>query len=257
MKTIDFHIKALKVVGEKLISGKYLHYFIPGIIITALYLYFYSIGSAYGEKMHIVDKIPLIGGVLSNLLDFFLSGFEFIYTQIYIFFILTVLSPFNTSLSEKIDNELTGNKIESGFIRFINEFIRMLFIVILALTLEITFLILYWVVSWILPDVLNEIVYFGIAAFFFGFSFYDFSLERDEVSVFGSLGFAFSNPLTMIITGGIFQLLFMIPFVGIPLSPVLSVMIATVVYLFIKKRLPTEKQQNPELSTVETNEKNE
>lgn len=256
MKTINYHIKAFQIAGEMLLKGKYLYYFIPGLVITILYWYFYSMGASFNDRLYIVDEIPLIGGFLSGLLDFLLSGFEFIFNQIYIFVVLTMLSPFNTSLSEKIDNELTGNKMKSGFVRFINEFIRMIFVVILALTLELIFLIFYWIISWILPDLIDEIIYFTIAAFFFGFSLFDFSLERDEVGVFGSLGFAFSNPLTMFVTGGLFQIIYMIPYLGIPLSPVFSVMIATVVYLYIKGRIPDLKQQNPELSTVETSEQN-
>jgi uncharacterized protein involved in cysteine biosynthesis len=101
---------------------------------------------------------------------------------------------------------------------------------------------MYWMVSWMLPDVLDPIMYHIIGAFFFGFAFYDFHLERYQVGVMGSLGYAFENGLTMILTGSIFLLIYEIPIIGIPLSPVIAVMISNVVYLYKAKKLPRKEE---------------
>jgi CysZ protein len=85
-------------------------------------------------------------------------------------------------------------------------------------------------------------MYYCIASFFFGFAFYDFALERYEKNVISSLGFAFSAPLGMIILGAIFKFIYNIPYVGIPLAPVLVVMISTVAYAYYIKRLPPSKE---------------
>jgi CysZ protein len=148
------------------------------------------------------------------------------------FFVLTLLSPFNTVLSEKFDTELTGRKFEGGFIRILNDFLRMILVVILALILEFFLMGVWWILDWILPfGFLSPLVYFLIGSFFFGFAFYDFSLERHGVGTLGSLGFAFKKPLHMIATGALFQLVFMIPVAGIILAPVLLTMISTAVYV--------------------------
>ena len=114
--------------------------------------------------------------------------------QMYIFIVITVLSPFNTSLSEKLDHRLTGHEPDKGWTRLINEFIRMIFIALIALILEGIVLLGYWVFSLgPLGGAHDSIIYFLIKAFFLGFAFFDFSLERYEKNVFQSLGFAFQN----------------------------------------------------------------
>jgi CysZ protein len=112
----------------------------------------------------------------------------------------------------------------------------MIFIVIIALTLEFFFLGLYWIIAAITGiHFLDDIIYFLIAAFFYGFSFYDYSLERYELGVFKSLRFAFSNIFLVSISGCIFLGLYTIPYLGVIIAPVLSTMIATIVYL---KQIP-------------------
>jgi CysZ protein len=80
-------------------------------------------------------------------------------------------------------------------------------------------------------EVVNPVVYFIISSFFMGFAFYDFSLERYGVGTFSSWGVAFSNKLHMVLTGGLFTLLFMIPFAGVILAPILVTMISTAAYI--------------------------
>ena len=92
----------------------------------------------------------------------------------------------------------------------------------IAVTLEISFLIFYYMVSWIFGlGFIDGIMFFIISAFFYGMAFYDFALERDQAGVFGTLGFAFSKPLSMLLTGAIFLIIYSIPVIGIPL-PFLS-----------------------------------
>ena len=96
-------------------------------------------------------------------------------------------------------------------------------------------------------DALDPYMYHIIAAFFFGFSFYDFALERYQEGVGSSLYFAFEKPIAMILTGTIFLLIYKIPYVGIPIAPVLAIMVSTVVYLYDQKKLPIDNN----LKTIE------
>src|SRR5690606_24921740 len=149
--------------------------------------------------------------------------------------ILTVLSPFNTILSEKLDTKLTGQKFSFSIIRLINDLFRMILVVIIAISMEFIFIGFWWLICWItgLNDTfIYPLISFLIGAFFFGFSFYDHSLERYEVNVFGSIGFAFSNGLLVMTTGAIFKLLYYFPYfwevsyLGIIIAPVLTTMIS-------------------------------
>lgn len=250
MKSFNYHIKAISEVVNQLGKGRFLYYFIPGLVVTAIYFWISYQASSIVESASFLSKIPWIGEYLDKGLSATLSVFGFIFNQIYIFFILTVLSPFNTHLSEKLDSELTGQQFKSGFARIINDLIRMIFIVFLALFIEFFFIGIWWMISGIfgIGDTIYIVFSFLIASFFFGFSFYDHSLERYKIGVFGSLGFAFQNILLVTLTGALFQAIYYfpyiweLPYIGIVLSPVLTTMVATVVYIQRIKKYP--KQSN-------------
>ncbi len=233
-------------------KGKFLLFFIPGIIITLFYWWIHSYTSNLGEDIVLSsDKswLDWLAGYLNKGINAAFSAIDFIIVQLYIFIVLTALSPFNTLLGERFDSSLTGNSFQGGIIRFINDFIRMIFVVIIALVLEFLTIGVYWLISKIFGlGAIDTIISWMISAFYFGFSFYDFALERYEVGVAGSLGFSFRKPITMVLTGGIFLLIYNIPIIGIPLAPVLTLMISTVVYLYVEKKLPIAKT---ELKTID------
>ena len=171
-----------------------------------------------------------------------------------------ILSPFNTLLSEKVAFDLTGVKIKFDLERLISDLIRMIFIVLVAVTLQLFFFFIYFIVSSILGlGFLDEAVYFVISAFFYGFAFYDYSLERDQIGVFGSLRYAFSNMLLVSLTGAFFLLLYTIgsffvgsftfsflsilPNLGIIAAPVLTTILATYVYILNKQETNDRTQK--------------
>ncbi len=241
MKTaITHHINAIKIVFEQLSKGNFLIYFVPGLIIMFFYLVITSLLAVFiGDSVRSVD---------ANWFHLFMlkigSVVDFVLAQLYIFFILTILSPINTILSEKLDSKLTGQKFSFSFIRLFNDLVRMILIVIVSILLQLVFIGIWWLFCWIigLDDVVYTIVSFIISAFFFGFSFYDHSFERYEISVGGSINFAFSNFLLVTLTGVIFKLLYYfpyfweVPYIGIVIAPVLTTMISTVVYLSVKNK---------------------
>ena len=248
MKTINYHIKSITHTFEELFKGNFLLFFIPGAVLTVVYFWFTSQASALSQAATLASDNSWFDwalGYVNSAVKGAFSVIGILTEQLYIFLVLTVLSPFNTYLGEKLDAKYTGQKFEGGLIRFVNDFIRMIFVVILALTLEFLFIGLYWILSWFIGfEPLDSIMYFCITAFFFGFSFYDFALERYEAGVFSSLGFAFSKPLTMILTGSVFLAIYNIPIVGIPLAPVITLMVSTLVYLYITKKIPVEPNIN-------------
>ena len=246
MKTISHHYEAIVATFKELFAGNFLLYFIPGSVLTILFFWFtYSTRSIEESLLIEADSswINWVKGAINTGVHGVFSFFGFLMEQVYIFGVITLLSPFNTMLSEKLENKLIGTEYKSSLASFINDFFRMVFVVFIAVSLELTFLAFYWFISFIFGlGAIDDIVFFMITSFFFGLSFYDFSLERDRVNVFGTIAYAFSHPLSMILTGSIFLLIYAIPIIGIPIAPVLSVMIATIVYLYLKKRLP--KQHN-------------
>ena len=243
MKAINYHIRGIITSLEYLFKGKYLIYFIPGLILTGLFWY----SEAKLSSAEWSSGYSWLGW-LDSTVSWLLDVAESLNEQLYIFLVLTALSPFFTALGEKFDKELTGKETEGGVLRFINDLLRMIFIVIVSLILQGVFLFLYWIVDKIFgfPEMVDEVVKYCIIGFFFGFTFYDFALERYEKGVGASLAFAFSAPLGMIIIGVIFKAIYAIPYVGIPFAPVLVVMISTVAYAYYTKQLPKSKQLSNE-----------
>lgn len=246
MNSIKYHIDALTITFKELFKGNYLLFFIPGGVLTIIYLLFTYQTNLIAESFLMEADDSLIGwgkGIINAGVECFFGFWAFMVDQIYIFAVITLLSPFNTVLSERLDTQLTGTKYNSSIARFINDIIRMVFIVMIAVTLKISFLIFYYIVSWIFGlGFIDGIMFFIISAFFYGMAFYDFALERDQAGVFGTLGFAFSKPLSMLLTGAIFLIIYSIPVIGIPIAPVVTVMVSTIVYLYIKKRLPKQTE---------------
>ena len=242
MKTFNYHIKAITNTFKEIFQGNFILFFIPGIILTIIYYWFLYNASKIVDTNKLTSEYSWISWIFEYInyaLIKILQLFQIISKQIYIFLILTIFSPFNTYLGEKIEEKYTGRKFEGGLSRFIKDILRMILVVTLALLIELVIIITYWTISWIIGlDILDDIICFFVTSFFFGFSFYDFALERNKLGVFNSIGFAFSNPLTMILTGGIFLVLFNIPIIGIPIAPVLTLMISTFVYLYLNKQIP-------------------
>lgn len=232
MKAIQLHISGISGTFAELGKGKYWLFFIPGLVVALLFWQIFLVTETVQNSFSILQNIPFIGSYLHSGVEGTFSVIQFVFNQIFVFFILTVLSPFNTILSEKIDSSITGKKYSFDFVEMLNDLLRMIFVVILSLFLEFFFMLIYWIVSSILGiGFLDQIVYFVIAAFFYGFSFYDYNLERSKIGVFKSLGFAFSNILLVALSGCIFLALYYIPFVGVVIAPVITTIITTIVFL--------------------------
>jgi CysZ protein len=249
MKTsIYHHIEAIKTTWNELSKGNFLVYFIPGVIITFLFISVNLITNTLFGGNEITESANWFSSIFSKVG----SIIDFMLTQLYIFIILTLLSPFNTILSEKLDTKITGQKFSFSFLRLINDFLRMILIVIISLIIQFVCIGIWWIIAWILNidnTFLYDCIAFLISAFFFGFSFYDHSLERYEINVFGSIGFAFSNVFLIIVTGSLFKLFYYFPYfwnvsyIGIMIAPVVTTMISTVVYLRLINKNSNQKIQ--------------
>lgn len=245
MQAIKNHIQAIQITITTIFQGRFLWFYIPGIIITlgyliSLYLFsvdHYTITPTESESWidTLIDWFNAIATWLHSFLTFLLD-------KIYVFIVITALSPFHAFIAERFDQSMTGTKFPYSFSHFIKDFFRMLAVVSLALLMQLGFILVWWVFSFI-PGLglLNDLMYFLISAFFFGFAFHDYALERYRLSIGKSIQFAFQKPLSMILTGAIFLGIYAIPYAGVPLSGVITTMIATVVYLRLHNRIDDKR----------------
>ncbi len=250
MKTFQHHLKAIKTIFALFSKGKFLIYFIPGLLLTLFFFYVNSLLAKLGKSDITTTPVQSPTVVVSAL--------EYINHQFYTFFILIVLSPVNSILSKKLDTHLTDYVHTSSFSETLNNVLRMIFVLSITLFFEFVIMGVWWLFALVTGlDILNPFVYVLVAAFFYGFSFYDYNLERYHRSTKGSLKYATHHILSMLVAGGTFMVLKFVPFVGFILAPVLVTMLTTIVYLYSIKKLPkrSNRRHSINLQTVEkTNE---
>nr|WP_294861160.1 EI24 domain-containing protein [uncultured Fluviicola sp.] len=237
VQAFKHHWIGIEQVAKALLKGKFLWFFVPGLIVGLIYFYFQWQAQRVHESItNITDAVPLVGSAITWVTDGVFGIFDLITSEFYKFVILVILSPVNCILSEKFDSYLTGKEYKFDLIRLFNDFLRMILIVISALFMEYIFLGVWWLFQLILPEFIGETIFFLIASFFVGFSFYDYSMERYGLNFFKSWGVGFSKMGYMLITGGIFTLMIKIPAVGIIAAPVLITMLSTATYILLNKK---------------------
>lgn len=232
MKSIQLHIRSISKTFIELNKGKYLYFFIPGFVILFMFWQISLFTETVGSSFSFLGNTPFIGSYIKDGLETTFSFFQLMLEVIKVFFLLTLLSPFNSILSQKLDSELSGNSYKFDLVQLVNDMLRMFGIVIIAVLLEFITLGLYWLISYIFGlNFLDPVAYMVISAFYYGFAFYDYSLERHGIGVFESLGFAFSNVWLVTLSGSLFLLIYSIPWVGLVFAPILTTMITTIIYL--------------------------
>ena len=228
MKAINAHIEAFSICFRELGKGRFWLYLIPSVIIGIVFFLLFEMVSGIFSFLDYASDVPVLGSFVQGTQGFFSYIGDFIYQ----FVILTLLSPVYCLLSESVDEKLTGQKFPFDLGRLILDFFRMILIVLLSTVLYFVALGLWWIISSILNlDLLDGAMNSIISAFFFGFSFYDYSLERYQIGTGKSWGFAFRNLLHMILTGLIFTLSFKVPLIGVIIAPFFATIISTIVFL--------------------------
>ncbi len=245
MQAIKSHIQAFQITFTTIFQGRFLWFFIPGLILTIGYFalrYLFQVEQNPMNSSEGASWWDTLMGWFQTVAHWLYLFFSFLLEKVYVFLVITVLSPFHAFIAERFDQSMTGRKFPYSFSYFLKDFFRMLAIVSIALIMQLGFILVWWVLSFI-PGLglLDDFMYFLISAFFFGFAFHDYALERYRLSIGKSIQFAFEHPLSMLCTGAIFLGIYAIPYVGIPLSGVITTMIATVVYLRIHKRIDAKR----------------
>lgn len=190
----------------------------------------------------IIGLVGLNGATffLSDMLSGFLSGFIWVILKVLFFFLfayyggyltLILLSPLFAYLSERTDEILTGKKYPFNPDQWMRDIVRGILIALRNLLIETGWIILMFIVSFI-PVIgwLGAIALFLISAYFYGFSFIDYTSERRKMKIGQSVRFVREHKWLAVANGSIFALFLLIPFCGVLLSgfaAIVSVVAAT------------------------------
>ena len=172
-------------------------------------------------------------GFLSSTIEFFLFImvrilFFLIFAYVGGYIVIIFLSPVFAILSEKVESILTGNEFPFVFNQFLKDIWRGVRLALRNLVIELMLTLVLFVLSFIpVVGFFTGITLFFISAYFYGFSFIDFSLERKRMNIKDSVAFVKTNKGLAIGNGTVFSLVLLIPFVGVMISSFLSIVSVT------------------------------
>lgn len=171
----------------------------------------------------------------------FMSGFIWLVLKILFFFVFAYLggylviifmSPVYSVLSEKTEQLLTGKKYPLDGDQMMRDIVRGIMIASRNMFIEILYFVAIFVLSFIpIIGQLSAILLFFISSYFYGFSFMDYTIERQRYTISQSVAFIRKNKGVAIANGVLFSLFLLIPFCGTTLAgfiSIISVVAATI-----------------------------
>jgi len=132
---------------------------------------------------------------------------------------LIVLAPLLTYVSEKIDESVSGKKYPFNLTKFFRDLFRAIYIALRNGMMQALFTILFIFIGFI-PG-LNIIAIPGIfiiSAYYYGFSFIDYSFERSGLTINQGIQEVKRLKFVAFTLGSIFLLMNMIPWIGMFVS---------------------------------------
>ncbi len=230
METVTRVVQQLFMVLRSSSTYKYL---IPGAFVTLVYASFLW-GSGISELTE--EGNPESLSWSSKLVYWLSSSALWFSTLLFEFLVITLFSPFMAALSEHVDTSTTGRAYSFSFSRFLRDLARTLGILITGFIFSSLVMLIWNLFAWIGDfKVITPYIIFIIKAFFIGFNYVDYSLERDGIAVRKSWQYALRRWIFMLLIGGVFSLLFSVPILGVLLAPFAATILATTVYIEVEK----------------------
>lgn len=232
--------------------------FVPILLFIAFFLLFSFLGNSVydivSSKIFSYIGINNDSGWLFSLISFLLRGILFVLFKLIFFFvffffsgyiILILLSPLLSYLSEK--TEKIEKQKDYPFIiniwlkqigRSILLTIRNMFIQF-SLTLIVLLFSFIPIIGWLISPFAAMFI-FIFNAYFFGFSFLDYSFERKGLSIKQSVAIVRKNKGLAVGFGMLFYLIYIIPFIGNLLAPFMALFVVVGATMSAEKILTNE-----------------
>jgi CysZ protein len=173
----------------------------------------------------------IAGGIVWLLLKFV---FFFVFAYFGGYIVIICLSPVFAFLSEKTEEILTGNEYPFNGDQMMRDVVRGVLLAFRNLFIELGYMIGLFFLGLFIPFIgglIGAIFLFIISAYFYGFSFIDYTNERRRLTLKQSVQFIRANKGLAIANGFVFSLFLLIPWCGVTLSgfvAIISVVAATV-----------------------------
>ncbi|MGL5049988.1 MAG: EI24 domain-containing protein [Fusobacteriaceae bacterium] len=205
-----------------------LFYMLPGILSFVLIFMFYYLSDKVSfnlfNQLSSVINLQKYTNLAYYLVKILVAIIVFlVYFLIYKGLILVLLSPFLNYISEKVEEDKTGVKTNFSLKQNIKFIGRGIVVSSKYLIFEISGTLLLLLLGFLpLFNLLTPLIIILMQGFFAGASIIDYTLERREMNSTESFGFVKKNLLFTTLSGTIFILFFMVPFLGMFMAPLVS-----------------------------------
>lgn len=145
------------------------------------------------------------------------------------YIVVIIMSPFMAYVSEKTEQILNGNEYPFDLVQIIKDALRGILLAIRNFFMEILISILVLlsvavpVIGPVIVMIGTPVILFFVSAYFYGFSFIDYTNERRKLSINESVNFVKNHKGMAVGHGLIFSLLMYIPIIGSFLSAIFAI----------------------------------
>ncbi len=155
--------------------------------------------------------------------------------------VIIFMSPVFSVLSEKVDKILTGHKYPFSAEQMMRDIVRGIIIAARNMLLELAVIIIIFVLGFIpfigwFISFIGTFVLFIVAAYYYGFSFMDYTSERKKLNITESIKYIRKNIGIAIGVGFIFTLALIIPMCGTLLASFVSIVAVTAATIAIYEK---------------------
>jgi len=241
------YVKALKFIYENKLTWFYIF---PLLLSLTLFIFVFYFSGVLSDKVFnlLIESINLDSvhnGIISFLIGllkgsiWFISKFLFFFVYAYVggYIILMLMSPVLAWLSEKTEKIVTGKDYPFVLNIFLKDVWRGIILAIRNFIVEMFFIVAIFILAFVpvlgwLSNVIGIIFLFFISAYFYGFSFMDYYIERKKLNTKQSIVFMRNYKDLAIGNGFVFAIILLFPFAGSLLAPfvaIISVVAATLV----------------------------
>lgn len=213
------------------------YYILPGVVGIILFVLFWMVGGVIGssfttflENFFRIQKYHTIIYVLIKILVWLTV--VIVYFLVYKSLLLVIISPMLAVASARVEEVLTGKTYDFSFKENMKFIWRGIDIGCRSFFKQLVGTILVFLLGFVFPiNLFIPILLFIMQGYFTGFAFMDYTLERFELTPSESMIFLKKKRFVAGVSGMIFTLLFLIPFVGIFIAPIVSTVAITQITL--------------------------
>lgn len=239
-KTLTYYTDSFKLIS----NNRLYWFFLPPLFLIGVIIWVSTSFTSWLKNylyQFIIDQITISDIWLLNTLNNTLSVILFILIKVFLFvlfaywggfIVLIFISPLLSMVSEKTEKLITGKSYPFSSVQFLKDLFRGIRLAARNMIMQTLLTLILFIVGFIpVIGLIAPILLFIVSAYYFGYVFFDYSLERKQFSISQSNAWISNHKWYVITHGSVFSLVLMIPFLGVFLASfisILSVMAATI-----------------------------